>query len=82
MTFCNRCGQQVLEGSRFCSGCGNPIGAVKPKDAAPEAPPQIVYLPATQQNVQVNIGKKPPDNTGCGCLVIIVIIIVIWCYCH
>ncbi len=27
MAFCTNCGAQVPEGSRFCSGCGQPVGA-------------------------------------------------------
>jgi uncharacterized membrane protein YdbT with pleckstrin-like domain len=26
--FCNRCGQEIPEGSRFCNGCGTPATAV------------------------------------------------------
>ncbi len=27
--FCNNCGKQIAEGSRFCSECGTPLGEAK-----------------------------------------------------
>ena len=30
MAFCTQCGAQVPDGSRFCSGCGQPLGAAAP----------------------------------------------------
>ncbi len=27
MAFCEKCGTQLNEGTKFCSGCGNPVGA-------------------------------------------------------
>ncbi|PWU01400.1 MAG: TIGR00266 family protein [Terriglobia bacterium] len=34
MTFCTNCGAQMGDGSRFCSGCGQPVGASAPAPAA------------------------------------------------
>jgi len=36
MAFCTTCGGQVPEGSRFCSGCGQPVGATSGPAASTE----------------------------------------------
>src|SRR5215831_14721279 len=37
MAFCTSCGSQIAEGSRFCSGCGQPAaGAAAATSPAPE----------------------------------------------
>ena len=37
--FCTNCGKKIAEGSRFCTFCGAPVAAVKPRDDAPAAGP-------------------------------------------
>src|SRR5262245_16439945 len=28
MAYCSKCGSAVAEGTRFCSGCGQPVGSI------------------------------------------------------
>ncbi|MDR0843506.1 MAG: zinc ribbon domain-containing protein [Acidobacteriota bacterium] len=48
MTFCTKCGENVAEGVKFCTGCGNPMTAATPatpvtpafQQSAPPPPPR------------------------------------------
>ena len=34
MTFCVKCGKQLAEGARFCTGCGTPVGGTTENDGS------------------------------------------------
>ena len=57
--YCSRCGNEVPEGVRFCSFCGQPAGAVRAEPAQQQAPcpvqqqaPQQTQYPEWQQAPQ------------------------------
>ncbi len=43
MTFCHRCGKEILAGASFCPSCGAPVAAAEAGPAAPTYPfqPQV-----------------------------------------
>lgn len=50
--FCNQCGQQIPNDSRFCPVCGAPQGYVAPRGpvgTAPTAPPPAPAQPTTPE---------------------------------
>lgn len=49
MAFCGKCGTKVEEGIKFCSSCGEAIGAPAPEQEATQAPP-VAEQPAANQN--------------------------------
>ncbi len=49
MAFCGKCGTKVEEGIKFCSNCGEAIGAPAPEQQAQQAPP-VAERPAANQN--------------------------------
>jgi uncharacterized protein (TIGR00266 family) len=49
MAYCTNCGAQIPDGSRFCSGCGQPVGAA----AGPAAPPEPLDYTIQGDNLQV-----------------------------
>lgn len=51
MSYCNQCGTQIAEGSKFCPSCGTPAGA----SAAPE-----------NRQAQPNPGQAAGGNAGQG----------------
>lgn len=36
MAFCSKCGKQIDDGAKFCSGCGAPTGGVEGRNSALE----------------------------------------------
>lgn len=62
--FCKKCGKELLEGARFCAGCGAPTNI---EQSAPAPQPAQPIQPAPTQPAQtiqsVNIsGISPTDN--------------------
>ena len=62
--FCKKCGKELLEGARFCAGCGAPTNI---EQSAPAPRPAQPIQPAPTQPAQtiqsVNIsGISPTDN--------------------
>ena len=49
MAFCGKCGTKVEEGIKFCSNCGEAIGAPAPEQEAQQTPP-VAEQPAANQN--------------------------------
>ena len=49
MAFCGKCGTKVEEGIKFCSICGEAIGAPTPEQEAQQSPP-VAEQPAANQN--------------------------------
>lgn len=47
MSFCPKCGKQLAEGAKFCTGCGNAVAAAAAPAAAPQQP--VSTQPAPQQ---------------------------------
>lgn len=54
--FCTKCGKEIKEGQKFCTGCGAPVQAVKPPQA-PTAP--ALEQPAQQPTAPVAVEQKP-----------------------
>lgn len=70
MPFCNQCGHENSEGSRFCSQCGAMLpGADRPAAAPanPQSTPQGTSLPTpgvTDTAMLTPIGAEPePERT-------------------
>ncbi len=49
MAFCGKCGTQVNEDVKFCTNCGEAIGAPEPEQQAQQTPP-VAERPAANQN--------------------------------
>ncbi|HEY3556969.1 MAG TPA: FHA domain-containing protein [Kribbella sp.] len=67
MPFCNQCGHENSEGSRFCSQCGAMLpGADRPAAApAPQPPVQPQQPGVTDTAMLTPIGAEPePEQTG------------------
>ena len=62
MPFCNQCGHENSEGSRFCSQCG----AMLPGADRPAAPAQPQQTPGVTDTAMLTpIGAEPePEQTG------------------
>lgn len=60
MSYCNQCGTQIAEGSKFCPSCGTPAGA----PAAPEnrQSQQHAYQPQGGQSGQGHQPQGPADS--------------------
>lgn len=58
MPFCTNCGSQIAEDSKFCSDCGNVIGAGAPAAAAP-SPEPLDYIIHGDNLQVVRITLKP-----------------------
>ena len=57
--FCENCGNQILDGGKFCSECGTPVGGTSQGQVPPQVPPQV--LPQIQpQFRQMPPGTMPP----------------------
>lgn len=61
--FCSQCGTENSEGTKFCSGCGAPIGAASASSGAGQAPdnrgvpvPPPGYAPYTYQQPEKGKG--------------------------
>jgi len=48
MAFCEDCGKELINGAKFCSGCGTPVAVEPQTTPEPPAPPQQI-LPAPPQ---------------------------------
>ena len=59
--FCDKCGQEIPQGSRFCPGCGAPVDA---------APPET-YRPPAPQNLQAAEEAPPRPKKGKRIIVIV-----------
>lgn len=78
--FCNQCGKQLADGTKFCSGCGKPFAGIpnQAPDVTPAASPVPNVTPATtatpapvyQQpnyqmpNFQAPAAQKPKNSLG------------------
>ena len=51
--FCPSCGQPVMAGSRFCSGCGRALGPPAPAVATAPEPPRSRGAPVPEEEVAV-----------------------------
>ena len=67
MAFCNKCGAQVADGIKFCTGCGSPMEDAAlplspPPPVAPPAsnPPPPAYAPPPVQQQSFTNGDAPP----------------------
>jgi pSer/pThr/pTyr-binding forkhead associated (FHA) protein len=71
MPFCNQCGHENSEGSRFCSQCGAMLPGADRPAAAPATPPAPTQPPAQQPTPGVTdtamltpIGAEPEPERG------------------
>ena len=61
MAYCTKCGTQVADGVKFCTSCGNPMGAAQPQ-AAPQQPQPQPYTQPQPQYAPVY--TEEPISTG------------------
>ena len=82
--FCNKCGQEIKPGAKFCTKCGTPVPQVqqpapeqpaKPKKAQP-APEQLAKPKKAQPAPEQPVKKKKPVFV---ILVIILVILLLVC---
>ena len=63
--FCEQCGRQLEEGSKFCSGCGSAVGGLGQEIRQfwqnPSYQPQE-YIQPIQPNPQMEVAKKQAEN--------------------
>jgi len=67
MAFCNKCGTEINQGTRFCSKCGAPILASGFQTSSPDP------LPAASPQTPVPL--QPPSQGGGNALKIVLIIV-------
>lgn len=64
--FCNKCGKELADGSRFCCYCGQAFASAPPVPPVAQAAPQVpykypaAYPPVMQQPVQPSVPYYPP----------------------
>lgn len=91
--FCPKCGKQIKEGTKFCTGCGNPIAGAAgssnkemPKPAAPVTPTAPVThtapaAPAAQVTRTAPVApaapKKKSNNIGIIILIVVFVIFIL-----
>ena len=63
--FCNKCGNEIPNGSKFCNNCGAPVVEPTVQAAAPEAPaaPEIPAAPTAEIETPVEAPRKPVFET-------------------
>lgn len=54
--FCNKCGNQLSDGARFCGRCGNPCATVMPTTPTP---PVTEELEMPKASFPVNVPEEP-----------------------
>ncbi|GAA2792807.1 FHA domain-containing protein [Kribbella solani] len=65
MPFCNQCGHENSEGSRFCSQCGAMLPGADRPAAAPATPQPMPQPGVTDTAMLTPIGAEPePEQTG------------------
>ncbi len=64
MAFCGKCGTQVNEGMKFCSNCGEAIGAPAPEQQAQAAPAQEPEVNQNDFVSKVAALNNTPDTTA------------------
>ena len=68
MAYCTKCGTQVADGVKFCTSCGNPMGAAQPQAAPQQPQPQAAQpqpQPYTQPQPQyAPVYTEEPISTG------------------
>jgi len=60
--YCNNCGSEIADGSKFCSNCGSPLAANVTQNAAAneqEAPAEQKAAPAGTRPLSSSEGEKP-----------------------
>ena len=62
MAYCTKCGTQVADGVKFCTSCGNPMGAAQPQAAPQQPQPQAAQpQPQPQQQAQQPYAQPQPQ---------------------
>lgn len=94
--FCNNCGTQLPEGTKFCNGCGAPVAPVQPQNPVGGAEPTMFVgnipqepaeIPAYQPPMQ-NFAPQPPvqpepkkSNTGLIIGAVVAVAVVVVVFC-
>ena len=94
--FCNNCGTQLPEGTKFCNGCGAPVAPVQPQTPVGGAEPTMFVgnipqepaeIPAYQPPMQ-NFAPQPPvqpepkkSNTGLIIGAVVAVAVVVVVFC-
>lgn len=55
--FCSNCGIKLNEGSKFCHGCGTPVGTIATQPQVVQTPPPIPTEEKKSQRQQEYVGK-------------------------
>lgn len=68
MAYCTKCGTQVADGVKFCTSCGNPMGAgqpqPQPQQQAQQAYAQQPYTQPQPQYAPAPVYTEEPISTG------------------
>lgn len=75
--FCTKCGTQLADGSKFCTGCGASLSTPEPAAAPAQAPaPQITYEAAAAGAAAVKKKKKTGLIVGLTAAVVVIAALV------
>ena len=57
--FCRICGQNLADGAKFCTGCGNPVAAETPNPAPEQSAAAPVETPVPQPQPTIEPAPQP-----------------------
>lgn len=57
--FCEKCGKEIPENSKFCSGCGTKVVPAEPAETVESAEPAVESAPEAEQAAE----PTPPPKT-------------------
>ncbi len=61
--FCEKCGKEIPENSKFCAGCGAKVEPVEPAVGAVETEPQVAPTPEPTPPQKAQQVPPPPKST-------------------
>jgi len=61
MAFCSQCGNELIEGARFCPHCGTEVGVAEPSPQAPAPAEPVQGRAGTYASVPPVAGQVPKD---------------------
>jgi hypothetical protein len=60
MVTCPKCGNEIVEGKRFCRKCGTPVGAGAPQAPSPDSAPPVQERAPQGMMVAQDVMVRPP----------------------